>query len=124
MVVKLAMLYGIECWSGKKAQVNNMHVVEMRVLQWMCGVSLRYSVSNGRIRGQLGVAVVEDTMQEATLRWFGYVMQRDPQALVRQYDLIDLTGNKQGRGRSEKELRRSYQPRPDPIWINKRCCHE
>ncbi|KAL9256755.1 Pyridoxal kinase-like protein [Drosera capensis] len=44
-------------------------VVEMRMLRWMCGVSLRDIVSNGRIRGRLGVAAIEDKMREARLRW-------------------------------------------------------
>ena len=37
MVVRLALLYGAECWPIKKTQVQRLMVVEMRMIRWMCG---------------------------------------------------------------------------------------
>ena len=37
MVVRLAVLYGSECWPLKKAQVQRLMVAKMRMIRWMCG---------------------------------------------------------------------------------------
>ena len=37
MVVRLAVLYGAECWPIKKTQVQRLMVAEMSMIQWICG---------------------------------------------------------------------------------------
>ncbi|KAM3291153.1 hypothetical protein P3S67_019442 [Capsicum chacoense] len=43
-----------------------------------------------------------DKMREARLRWFGHVMKRGSDALVRRCEKLDIVGTKKGRGRSKK----------------------
>ena len=39
-VVRPAMLYGAETWATTKRQESRIEVNEMRMLRWMCGVTL------------------------------------------------------------------------------------
>ncbi|VFQ80913.1 unnamed protein product [Cuscuta campestris] len=81
-VVRPAMLYGAECWAVKKTHVRRLHAAEMRMLRWMCGKTRLDRISNEVIRRQVGMAPVEDKLQEARLRWFGHVRRRDADAPV------------------------------------------
>ncbi|VFQ82386.1 unnamed protein product [Cuscuta campestris] len=72
-VVRLAMLYGAECWAVKKTHVRRLHAAEMLMLRWMCGKTRLDRISNEVIRRQVGMAPVEDKLREARLRWFGHV---------------------------------------------------
>jgi len=54
VVVRPTMLYRAECWPIKNFHVQKMKVVEMRILQWMCGNTGRDRIRNENIRGQSG----------------------------------------------------------------------
>ncbi|XP_059294489.1 uncharacterized protein LOC132047464 [Lycium ferocissimum] len=68
VVVRPALLYGLECWQVKNSYVQEMKVAEMRMLRWMCGLTQRDKVRNEVIREKMGVASVADKMREARLR--------------------------------------------------------
>ncbi|KAF3664671.1 putative DNA-directed RNA polymerase IV subunit 1-like isoform X2 [Capsicum annuum] len=78
--VRLAMLYGAECWPIKNSHVQKLKVVEMRMLFWMCGFTRADKVRNEIIREKVGVVSVKDKMQEVRLRWFSHVMRRGTDA--------------------------------------------
>ncbi|VFQ64955.1 unnamed protein product [Cuscuta campestris] len=101
-VVRPAMLYGAECWAVKKTHVRRLHAAEMRMLRWMCGKTRLDRISNEVIRRQVGMAPVEDKLQEARLRWFGHVRRRDADAPVRRCERITVFGGSRGRGRPKK----------------------
>jgi hypothetical protein len=54
------MLYGAECWPTKKRHVQQLSVVEMRMLHWICGHTRMDRVRNDDIRDRLGVAHIEE----------------------------------------------------------------
>ncbi|PVH64663.1 hypothetical protein PAHAL_2G327100 [Panicum hallii] len=76
MAIRLAMLYGAECWPTKS-------VAEMRMLRWFCGHTRRNRVRNEEIRDRIGVAPIEEKLIQHRLRWFGHVQRRPPEAPVR-----------------------------------------
>lgn len=43
------MLYGAECQPIKNSHIQKMKVVEMTMLQWMCGDTKRYKIKNNDI---------------------------------------------------------------------------
>ena len=47
ILVRPALVYEAEPWALKKAQENKLEVAEMRMLLWMCGVTMA-----GRVSGQ------------------------------------------------------------------------
>ena len=66
-VIRPAMLYGVECWP-KKIHVQQISVVEMRMLRWICGHTRRDRVLNDDIRDGLGVAPIEEKLVQHRLR--------------------------------------------------------
>ena len=68
MVVRPALLYGVECWPIKKTQVQRLMVDETRMIRWMCGYTKMDRIRNVVVRERVGVAPLEDKMREAKLR--------------------------------------------------------
>ncbi|KAG5569286.1 hypothetical protein H5410_059052 [Solanum commersonii] len=66
VVVKPALLYGVECWPVKNSHVQKMHVAEMRMLRWMCGHTRSDKIRNEVIREKVGVASVVDKLKSCT----------------------------------------------------------
>ncbi|KAG2558020.1 hypothetical protein PVAP13_8NG106504 [Panicum virgatum] len=48
--IRPAMLYGAECWPTKRRHVQQLSVVEMRMLRWFCGHTKRDRVRDEAIR--------------------------------------------------------------------------
>jgi len=83
MVVRLALLYGAECWPIKKTQVQRLTVAEIRMIRWMCGYTRLDKIRNVVIRERVGVAPLEDKLRETRLRWFEHAKRRSVSAPVR-----------------------------------------
>ena len=66
--IRLAMLYGTECWAVKHQHVHKMGVAEMRMLRWMCGHTRKDKIRNEDIRGTVGVAEIVGKMRENRFR--------------------------------------------------------
>ena len=50
MMVRLALLYGSECWLVKKSQIQKMKVEEMMMLRQICGHTRLDRIRNKVIR--------------------------------------------------------------------------
>ena len=50
-----------------------MSVVEMRMLRWIYGKTMKDRIRKERIQEHLGVASLGDKLGETCLRWFGHV---------------------------------------------------
>ena len=68
MVVRPALLYGMECWLIKKSHVQRMRVAEMRMIRWICGHTRVNKIRNEVIRDKIKVESIEDKIGEARLR--------------------------------------------------------
>jgi hypothetical protein len=96
--IRLAMLYGAECWPTKRRHVQQLSVAEMR-MRWFCRHTRRDRVRNEEIRDRVGVAPVEEKLIQHRLRWFGHIQRRPPEAPVRSGVLKRDDNVKRGRGR-------------------------
>ncbi|KAK6756250.1 hypothetical protein RB195_014570 [Necator americanus] len=76
MVVRPVALYGCECWPTTKALERVLHAMEMRMLRWTIGVTLKVKVSNDTVRSIFGVVPITEKMKEARLRWCGHVERK------------------------------------------------
>ena len=50
-----ALMYGAETWATTKSQERARQVNEMRMLQWMCGVTKKDKIRNEHVRGSVKV---------------------------------------------------------------------
>ncbi|XP_047543303.1 uncharacterized protein LOC125075640 [Vanessa atalanta] len=90
-------MYGAECWPVKKTHVQKLHNAEMKMLRWSGGVTRLDKIKNEYIRGSFKVAPISDKLTESRLRWYGHVMRRDEDHVVRK--ALKLPEQKRGRGR-------------------------
>ena len=88
--IRPAILYGVECWPTKRRHVQQISVVEIRMLRWICG----HTRSD-----RLGVAPIEEKLVQHRLRWFGHIQRRPLETPVRNGILSQNSNVKRGRGR-------------------------
>lgn len=104
-VIRPVVLYGSECWATKVADERRVHVAEMRMLRWMCGVTRMDKIRNEYIRGSLKVAPVTEKMRSGRLSWYGHVMRRNESHVAKKAMNLVVRGN----GR---------RGRPKKVWMN------
>ncbi|KAJ8704761.1 hypothetical protein PYW08_012081 [Mythimna loreyi] len=95
------VLYGSECWAMKKTDEKRLHVAEMRMLRWMCGVTRMDKVRNEYIRESLKVAPETEKLKGNRLSWYGHVKRRDEKHVTKKAMRINVDGWR-GRGRPKK----------------------
>ncbi|KAK6742827.1 hypothetical protein RB195_010223 [Necator americanus] len=91
-VVRPVALYGCECWPTMKALERVLHAMEMRMLRWTIGVTLKEKVSNDTVRSIFGVVPITEKMKEARLRWFGHVLRREEDSVAKTALKLDVSG--------------------------------
>ncbi|KAK6741571.1 hypothetical protein RB195_009438 [Necator americanus] len=92
VVVRPVALYECECWRTTKALERVLHAMEMRMLRWTIGVTLKEKVSNDTVRSIFGVVPITEKMKEARLRWFGYVLRREEDSVAKTALKLDVSG--------------------------------
>ena len=95
------MLHGAETWPVKKVQEKKLDVAEMKMLRWMCGVTKMDRIRNERIRGTTKVVEVSKKAQERRLMWYGHVVRREENHVLRRVSEIEVPGRR-GRGRPKR----------------------
>ena len=66
------MIYGSETWAMTAEQSGRLERTEMRMVRWMCGVSLRDRVPSAELRERMGIESVSDAVKWNRLRWLGH----------------------------------------------------
>ena len=76
-VIRPVLLYGMEALALKRSEERLLDSTEMRMLRWICGVSLHEHRTNDDIRKFAKVRNIKDKAREARLRWLGHIMRRE-----------------------------------------------
>lgn len=58
-----------------------MHVTEMHMFHYVCGISKKYGTKNEDISCKVGVRNIGE-MWRGRVKWFGHVMHRDEESLA------------------------------------------
>ena len=77
MVMRPAMLYGLETVALTKSQEAELEVAELKMLRFVLGVTRMDRIRNEYIRWSTQIGRFGDKVREARLRWFGYVQRSD-----------------------------------------------
>ena len=107
-VIRPAMLYEEETWATTKRQEQRIEVTDMRMLGWMCGVTRKGKIRNEHIRGTTRVAQASKKITERRLNWYGHVMRRDGEHILRKVLRADIPG-KRKRGRPKTRWKDACQ---------------
>jgi len=70
-IIRPVMIFGAEAWSPRRKEEELLERTEMRMLQWIVGVSLKDRKRNEDIRQAVGVACITDKIRETKLRCMG-----------------------------------------------------
>ena len=89
-VVTPAMVYGLETVAVTKKQVEEMEVVEMKMLRFAMGVTRKDKIRNEYIRGTVKAERLGMKMKEGRLRWYGHVMRKDQEYVGRKIMEMEL----------------------------------
>ena len=102
MVLRLTLLYRVECWPIKKSHIQKTKVVEMRMIHRICGHTRLDKIRNKVIIGKIGVASIDDKIRNAKLCWFGHIRRRKMDAPVRRCERLDRPDYRRSRSRPKK----------------------
>ena len=80
----------------------------MRMLRWMCVVTRKDKIRNEHIRGTTRVAKASKKITERRLIWYGHVMRRDGEHILRKVMRADIPG-KRKRGRPKTRWKDACQ---------------
>ncbi|XP_063872969.1 uncharacterized protein LOC135107238 [Scylla paramamosain] len=100
MIVRPAMLYGMETVPITDRQEAEMEVVELKMLQCALGVKRRGKIKNEHIREATHVRRFEDKAREARLRRFRHIRRAEAYVGRRMLEM-DLPGRRK-RGRPKR----------------------
>ncbi|CAG4946044.1 unnamed protein product [Parnassius apollo] len=98
-VVRPVLLYGSETWASTKIHERKLHATEMRMLRWEGGVTLKDKVRNEHVRGSFKVTPITDKITESRLRWYGHVMRRPDDHVMKK--CLSMATKRRGRGRPQ-----------------------
>ena len=80
----------------------------MRMLRWICGVTRKDKIRNEHIRGTTRVAQASKKITERRFNWYGHVMRRDGEHILRKVLRADIPG-KRKRGRPKTRWKDACQ---------------
>jgi len=101
VVVRPAMLYGLETVALRKKDEAELEVAELKMLRYSLGVTRMDKIRNQYIRGTAHVGSLGAKIREARLRWFGHVLRRETEYIGRRMLEMDLPGRRR-RGRPKR----------------------
>ena len=85
-------MYGSETWPVKAEDLSCMERNDMRMIRWMCNVTLKDRVSSSDLRKRLKLDSISECMQKRRLCWFGHVERKDDGDWVKKCRTMRLEG--------------------------------
>jgi hypothetical protein len=104
--VRSVMIYGAETWAMTVVTSKLLERAEMRMVRWMCGVTLLDHIESAELRQRLEILDIGEVLRRSRLRWFGHVMRKDDEDWVKKCMDLSIEGPAP-RGGQRKTWRRT-----------------
>ena len=93
--VRPIIMYAAETWEMTNAMMERLRRVEMRMVRWMCGVTLLDRKPSEELKQRLGLDKdIAESIRESRLRWFGHVMRKKEDDGVKKCMNMTVEGTK------------------------------
>ena len=96
--VQSSVIYGSETWEVNAEQEAKLERAGIRMMRWMCGVSLREKKTNAELRESMGIEKISDVMRHSRLRWMEHVLRKEGNDWMKKSMEMTIEGSR-GRGR-------------------------
>ena len=97
------MLNVSKSWAVNAEQEAKLERAEMRMVRWMCGVSLIEKKTNAELRESMGIEKTSDVMGHSRLRWMGHVLRKEGNDWVKKSMEMTVEGSR-GRGKPKNDM--------------------
>ena len=77
VMVRPALLYGMETVEVTNTQEKRMEVAEMKMLRFSTGKTRKDRIRNEEVRSRTGVVELGQKLRETRLRWLGHIIRRE-----------------------------------------------
>ena len=98
------MVYALETVAVTKKQMEEMEVVEMKMLRFAMGVTRKDKIRNDYIRITVKLERLGMKMREGRMRWYGHVMRKDQEYVGRKRMEMELPEKKKRGGTKRRFL--------------------
>jgi len=98
MMVKSRLMYGGEIWWASKAEMGKLETVQNDFIRWITGHTRRDRESAGKLRKEVGMKSLEDSLCCKRLDWLGHLTRMEGSRLVSKVWGAETDG-KRARGR-------------------------
>ena len=99
--VQSSMICGSETWAVNAEQEAKVERSEIKMVRWMCGVSLREKKTNAELRESMDIEKISDVMRHSRLRWMGHVLRKEGNDWVKKSMDMTVEGSR-GRGKDQR----------------------
>jgi len=89
------MLHGSETWPVRKENVVALQRAEMRMVRWICGIKLKNRFRSKELRERLGIDDIALVLQQNRLHWYGHVLRKEDDNLVKKCIEYKVKGPRQ-----------------------------
>ena len=100
MVVRPALMYGLETVAITVRQQKMLEVAEMRMLHFSIGYTRKDRVKNENIRERMGIGQLDGKLRETRLHWYGHVQRKEDTYIGRKVMAWDF---QEDRGEDDQE---------------------
>jgi hypothetical protein len=92
--VRSCMIYGSETWPMKADHEARLERTEMRMVRWVCGVSLKERIASTVLREKIGIDAIGNVVRRNRLRWFGHVERMEDENWVKKCTTLAVAGSR------------------------------
>ena len=97
VMVRPAMLYGLETVAMTKKIEQKMQVAELKMMRYSLGISRIDRIRNDLIRGTMKIGELKTKLREDRLRWYGHVVRREEDYVGNRVRILNVGTRKRGR---------------------------